>query len=119
MNTDAEGDRTPVVAFHAWLISAVVVGAPLVLGFASLLSRSERIKEVALRDTVLIMGAAGIVVATLIVSSIARPVFARACEKLDRSGACHARVHDCFGTRCSSRFRPLGSSWSPFSPSSG
>ena len=85
MNTDAEGDRTPVVAFHAWLISAVAVGAPLVLGFASLLSRTERIKEAALRDTVLIMGAAGIVVVTLIVSSIARPTFARACEKLDRS----------------------------------
>ena len=85
MNTDAEEDRTPVVAFPAWLISGVAVGTPLVFGFASLLSRSERIKEVALRDTVLIMGAAASIVATLILSSIARPTFARVCEKLDRA----------------------------------
>lgn len=85
MNTDATGDRTPVVAFHAWLASGVIVGTPLLLAFASLLSRSERIKEVALRETVLIMGAAGTVIAALILSSIARPMFASLCERIDRA----------------------------------
>ena len=85
MNTDTKGDRRPVVAFHAWLASGVIVGTPLVLGFASLLGRSERIKEVALRETVLIMGAAGTVIAALILSSIARPVFTSLCERIDRA----------------------------------
>lgn len=85
LNTDANADRTPVVAFHAWIASAVTVGTPLVLGFVWLLRRSERIKEVALRDTVLILGVAGTIVMALILSTIVRPTFASACEKIDRS----------------------------------
>ena len=85
MNTDLTGDRTPVVAFHAWLASGVVVGTLLLLGFVSLLSRLERIKEVALRETVLIMGAAGIVIGSLVLSSIARPMFASLCTRIDRA----------------------------------
>jgi arylsulfatase A-like enzyme len=85
MNDDATGDRKPVVAFHAWFASAVAVSTPLVLGFVSLLQRSERIKEVALRDAVLIMGAAGALILMLVVSAIVRPIFERACEKLDGS----------------------------------
>jgi arylsulfatase A-like enzyme len=85
MNTDAKGDRSPVVAFHAWVASAVVVSTPLVLGFVSLLQRSERIKEVALRDAVLIMGAAGAIVGALVGVVIVRPMFARAFTKIDRS----------------------------------
>ncbi|MBW1904058.1 MAG: sulfatase-like hydrolase/transferase [Deltaproteobacteria bacterium] len=84
MNTDAKGNRTPVVAFHAWLATALAVGAPLVLGFIFLLRRSERIKEVALRDTVLIMGAAGALIMLLVVSVVVRPLFERSCEKMDR-----------------------------------
>ena len=85
MNTDANADRSPVVAFHAWLASVVVVGTPLVLGFVWLLRRSERIKEVALRDTVLVLGVAGTLVVALILSTIARPTFAIAVENIDRS----------------------------------
>lgn len=85
MNTDPKKDRAPVVAFHAWLASAITVSTPLVLGFAWLLRRSERIKEVALRDTVLTMGAAGAIIVTLIVSATARSVFVGACERIDRS----------------------------------
>lgn len=85
MNTDAKGDRRPVVTFHAWIASAVLVSTPLVLGFALLLRRSERIKEVALRHAVLVIGAAGALMALLVVSAIARPVFERACERIDRS----------------------------------
>lgn len=85
MNTDPRGDRAPVVAFHAWLASAIAVGAPLVLGFGWLLRRSERIKEVALRDTVLTMGAAGAIILALILSATARPAFVEACERIDRS----------------------------------
>ena len=54
-------------------------------GFVWLLRRSERIKEVALRDTVLILGVAGTIVMALILSTIVRPTFASACEKIDRS----------------------------------
>jgi arylsulfatase A-like enzyme len=85
MNSDSNGDRAPVVAFHAWLASAISVGAPLVLAFAFLLQRSERIKEVALRDTILIMGAALAIILALILSAIARPAFVGACERIDRS----------------------------------
>ncbi len=85
LNTDANADRTPVVAFHAWIASAVAVGTPLVLGFVWLLRRSERIKEVALRDTVLVVGVAASIVMALIVSTIVRPTFASACERIDRS----------------------------------
>lgn len=85
MNDDATGDRKPVVAFHAWFASAVAVSTPLVLGFVSLLQRSERIKEIALRDAVLIMGAAGALILVLVVSAIVRPIFERACEKFDGS----------------------------------
>jgi len=77
--------RPPVVALHAWVATALAVGAPLVLGFVFLLRRSERIKEVALRDTVLIMGAAGALVVMLVASAIVRPTFDRAFEKIDRS----------------------------------
>lgn len=85
LNTDANADRTPVVAFHAGIASAVAVGTPLVFGFVWLIRRSERIKEVALRDTVVILGVAGTVVMALILSTIVRPTFASACEKIDRS----------------------------------
>lgn len=85
MNADANGDRAPVVAFHAWFATALVVAAPLVFGFMVLLRRSERIKEVALRDAVLIMGAAGALIVVLAVSAIVRPIFERACERLDGS----------------------------------
>ncbi len=85
MNDDATGDRKPVVAFHAWFASAVTLGVPLVLCFSSLLQRSERIKEVALRDTVLIMGAAGGIVGALVGMGIVRPLFTSAFEKIDRS----------------------------------
>ena len=85
MNTDPKANRTPVVAFHAWVATALTVGTPLVLGFVLLLRRSERIKEVALRDAVLIMGAAGALIVVLVVSAMLRPIFERACEKIDRS----------------------------------
>ncbi|MBW2510067.1 MAG: sulfatase-like hydrolase/transferase [Deltaproteobacteria bacterium] len=85
MNPDAKGDRAPVVAFHAWLASAISVGAPLVLAFALLLERSERIKDVALRDTILTMGAALAIILALILSAIARPAFVGACERIDLS----------------------------------
>ena len=85
INTDPKGNRTPVVALHAWLAAAVVVSVPLLLGFASLLRQSERIKEVVLRDAVLIMGAAGALIVALVGSAIVRPMFERACEKIDRS----------------------------------
>ena len=85
MNTDAKGNRTPVIAFHAWLATALAVGAPLVLGFVLLLGRSERIKEVALRDAVLIMGAAGALIVLLAASAAVRPILERACERMDRS----------------------------------
>jgi arylsulfatase A-like enzyme len=83
MNSDAKGDRVPVVAFHAWLASAIAVGTPLVLAFALLLQRSERIKEVALRDTILTMGAALAIILALVLSAIARPAFVGACERID------------------------------------
>jgi len=83
MNSDAKGDRAPVVAFHAWLASAIAVGTPLVLAFALLLQRSERIKEVALRDTILTMGAALAIILALVLSAIARPAFVGVCEKID------------------------------------
>ncbi|MBW2381605.1 MAG: hypothetical protein JRG70_19035 [Deltaproteobacteria bacterium] len=54
------------------------------LAFALLLRSSERIKEVALRHAMLIMGAAGALIAVLVVSAIARPMFERACEKIER-----------------------------------
>jgi len=85
MNVGSKEDRAPVIAFHAWAATIVAVGAPLALGFAFLLRRSERIKEVALRDTVLILGVAGALILALIASAIVRPSFERACEKLDRS----------------------------------
>jgi choline-sulfatase len=85
MNADPEGERTPVVAFHAWVATVLAVGAPLVLGLAYLLRRSERIKEVALRDAVLVMGAAGALIMLLVVSAMALPILERACEKVDRS----------------------------------
>jgi arylsulfatase A-like enzyme len=85
MNTDPKENRTPVVAFHAWVATAFAIGTPLVLGFVLLLRRSERIKEVALRDAVLIMGAAGALIVVLVVSAMVRPIFERACEKIDRS----------------------------------
>ena len=85
MNPDREGDRAPVAAFHSWLFTGVAVGTPLVLGFASLLQGSERIKSVALRDAVLIMGVAGAIAVALLVSVMMRPTFERACEKVDRS----------------------------------
>ena len=84
MNADPKEDRTPVVAFHAWVATTLAVGTPLVLAFALLLRSSERIKEVALRHAMLIMGAAGALIAVLVVSAIARPMFERACEKLER-----------------------------------
>jgi arylsulfatase A-like enzyme len=83
MSSDPKGDRTPVIAFHAWVATAVAVGSPLLLGFVSLLRRSERIKEVALRDAVLILGAAGALILMLVASAIVRPIFERAFEKMD------------------------------------
>jgi len=60
------GRRLPCVG-----CDGATVGAPLVLGFAYLLRRSERIKEVALRDAVLVMGAAGALIMLLVVSAMA------------------------------------------------
>ena len=85
MSSDAKGDRRPVVAFHAWVASAVVVSTPLLLGFAALLKRSERIKEVALRDAVMVMGAAGTLITVLVVSAMVRPIVEKACKRLDGS----------------------------------
>ncbi|TFH32256.1 MAG: hypothetical protein E4H00_01810 [Myxococcales bacterium] len=85
MDPDRGGDRAPVVAFHSWLATGVAVGTPFVLGFMSLLAKSDRIKAVALRDAVLIMGAAGAVAAALVVSLMVQPTFEKACEKIDRS----------------------------------
>lgn len=85
MNTDPNADRAPVVAFHAWVATALAVGVPLILGFSFLLGRSERIKEVGLREWILVTGAAGTVAAALVLSAMLRPIFERACAKLDRS----------------------------------
>jgi len=85
MSTDPKDDRTPVIALHAWVATAVAVGAPLLLGFVWLLRRSERIKEVALRDAVLIMGAAWALILVLVASAMVRPIFERAFEKMDRA----------------------------------
>lgn len=85
INTDPNEARSPVVAFHARVAAALAVGVPLVWGFALLLRRSERIKEVALRDAVLIMGAAGALILVLVVSAMVRPIFERAFQKIDRS----------------------------------
>jgi arylsulfatase A-like enzyme len=84
-SVDPKADRTPVVAFHAWIASAVAVGVPLVLGFALLLGQSDRIKEVALRQSVLIMGAAGTLGAALFFSALLRPFFERTCQTIDAS----------------------------------
>ncbi len=82
---DPKGDPTLVVTFHAFVATAFVVSAPLMLMFAALLGRSERIKEIALRDTILILGATGALILALILSAIVRPTIERAVEKVDRS----------------------------------
>jgi arylsulfatase A-like enzyme len=85
MDDDPKGDRRAVVDFHAWCASAVAVGTPLLWGFASLLHRSERIKEVALRDAVLTMGAGAAIAGTLIGVVVVHPIFVSALGKLDRA----------------------------------
>ena len=85
MNPDPVGDRAPVVVFHSWLVTGVAVGTPLLLGFVALLGKSDRIKEVALRDAVLVMGAAGAIAAAIVVSLTVQPAFEKVCEKVDRS----------------------------------
>lgn len=85
MAIDPKGDRTLVVKFHAFVATAFVVSAPLVLMFAALLRRSDRIKEVALRDAVLILGVTSAVILAFALSAIARPTIERAVETVDRS----------------------------------
>lgn len=85
MNADPKANRAPVIAFYASVSAAVVVGAPLVLGFVSVLRRSERIKEVALREAVLVICVAAALLALPVASAIVRPVFERACKQMDSS----------------------------------
>jgi arylsulfatase A-like enzyme len=85
MNADPGANRAPVIELYARVAAAVAVGAPLVLGFVSVLRRSERIKEVALRDAVLVMCVTGALIALPVASAIILPFFERTCRKMDRS----------------------------------
>jgi|GEM_PF-2321552 len=78
MNTaDPSADRDPVIDFHAWITTVIVVGGVVVGGFALFMGASTAIKEPSLRNAVLIMAVA-IAVGTMALAAGLNQSFARA-----------------------------------------
>ncbi len=85
MNTTApETDRGPVIEFHAWMATALVVGGVLVAAFAIFMRASTAIKEPSLRDTVLVMFVAVAVGVMALAAALGRPMTRALMARMDR-----------------------------------
>ncbi len=85
MNTTApETDRGPVIEFHAWMATALVVGGVLVAAFAIFMRASTAIKEPSLRDAVLVMFVAVAVGVMALAAALGRPMTRALMARMDR-----------------------------------
>lgn len=83
-SADREGDRGPVVRFHAWWLTVVVLGAASIALVALLVGRLPRIKDPELRDIVLLIGVGGVGLAAQTAATAVHPLACRAMEAVDR-----------------------------------